>query len=93
MSIDNKPCILEYSEEQNAWHHNTGGNEIASNGYQPMAVGSVRGICNLTRIVHEREGNQRLSTKEANDLVFRCIYDFTELLPDVHYIPLKWENK
>lgn len=87
--INRMPCVLEYSEKQGAWHHNTGGNEIASNGYEPMAVGSVRSISNLTRIVHEREGNQQLNKHEASDLVFRSIYDFAELLPDVRYIPLK----
>lgn len=87
--IEDHPCILEYSEEQGAWHHNTGGNKIGDNGYEPLAVGSVRGICNLSRLIHEREGNQRLTLNEANDMVFRCIYDFCDYIPDVRYIPPK----
>lgn len=86
MADRDENCILEYSEQQGAWHYNFGDYEVGSNGYTPMAQGNYTQINNLAKIVHEREGNKRLTLKEAQDLVFKCIYDFAEVLPKVHYI-------
>lgn len=83
---DNDKCILEYSEEQDAWHFNIGDNKLNTNGYKPVAQGNYLGIENLMKIVYQRAGNKKLTMKEAQDLVFKCIYDYTDLLPKVRYI-------
>ena len=83
---DRDHCVLEYSESQGAWHYNFGDYKIGSNGYMPMAQGEFTQVQNLAKIVHEREGSQRLTLKEAQDLVFKCLYDYSKMLPKVHYI-------
>jgi len=83
--INKKPCVLEYSEEQECWHINTGGNEIASNGYEPLAMGSMNGIRNLKTLVDSRLDNSVTSLAEVREVLWNTLWEYAKLLPDVRY--------
>lgn len=80
-----QPCVLEYSEEQKCWHINTGEHEITSNGYEPLAMGSMHTIVNLKRLVDARleEGVTRLA--DIRETLWETLWEYAELLPDVRY--------
>lgn len=84
--IDKKPCVLEYSEEQKCWHINTGGHEIASNGYEPLAMGSHVSIRNLKKLIDTRGKFDATTLSDVRQLVWDVIWDHAKLLRDVRYV-------
>ena len=83
--IDKQPCVLEYSEQQKCWHINDGGNELCSNGYEPLATGSMHGVINLKRLVDARLDGDTTSLAEVREVLWKTLWDFAEMLPDVRY--------
>lgn len=83
--LKKKPCVLEYSEEQKCWHINTGGNEIASNGYEPLAMGSMVGVRNLKRLVDSRLDKSVTNLAQVREVLWQTLWDYAKLLPDVRY--------
>lgn len=88
--IDKNPCVLEYSEEQKCWHINNGGNELCSNGYEPLAMGSYVSIINLKKLIDVRGDTDVATLSDARQLVWDVIWDHAKILRDVRYcVPLK----
>jgi len=83
--INKKPCVLEYSEEQKCWHINSGGNEVCSNGYEPLAMGSMHGVRNLKSLVDSRLDTNVTSLADVREVVFNTMWEYARLLPDVRY--------
>ena len=77
--IFDRPCILEYSEEQGAWHHNMGGNKICSNGYEPIAIGGLREMVELCSKIHKNEPEVRLLLSEAWCLVDKLAMEYDNI--------------
>ena len=83
--LNRKPCILENSEEQECWHINTGGSEVCSNGYEPLAMGSYERVLNLKDLVGARLGD-KTKLSEVREVLWDTLWQYANVLPDVRYV-------